>query len=198
MKFLKSLLITKKNLIKKLNLNNKNNIEITNKNTNEKAILNKGSIEKSLSNIKISNSGYNDFCSILYNIAFLFENAQKIISHNDTKKNTDLKVKRYTNIAKVNNNEYLLEFVLKDNGQIMLYSVDIINKKAVSAKRLQGKNLSAPDTANRSIAHIQDVFKTKLVQQYNNDYKNASFVVARPNLRCLTQLKIRRNDDNLM
>ena len=80
----------------------------------------------------------------------------------------------------------------------MLYSVDIINKKAVSAKRLQGKNLSAPDTANRSIAHIQDVFKTKLVQQYNNDYKNASFVVARPNLRCLTQLKIRRNDDNLM
>lgn len=163
----------KKNLIKKLNLNNKNNVEITNKNTNEKAILNKGSIEKSLSNIKISNSGYNDFCSILYNIAFLFENAQKIISHNDTKKNTDLKVKRYTNIAKVNNNEYLLEFVLKDNGQIMLYSVDIINKKAVSAKRLQGKNLSAPDTANHSIAYIQDVFKTKLVQQYNNDYKNA-------------------------
>ena len=27
------------------------------------------------------------------------------------------------------------------------------NKKAVSAKRLQGKNLSAPDTANISITH---------------------------------------------
>lgn len=44
------------------------------------------------------------------------------------------------------------------NGQIMLYSEDIINRKAVSAKRLQGKNLSAPDTANHSIAYIQDVF----------------------------------------
>lgn len=40
----------------------------------------------------------------------------------------------------------------------MLYSEDIINRKAVSAKRLQGKNLSAPDTANHSIAYIQDVF----------------------------------------
>lgn len=44
------------------------------------------------------------------------------------------------------------------NGQIMLYSEDIINRKAVSAKRLQGKNLSAPDTVNHSIAYIQDVF----------------------------------------
>ena len=40
------------------------------------------------------------------------------------------------------------------NGQIMLYSEDTINRKAVSAKRLQGKNLSAPDTANHSIAYI--------------------------------------------
>lgn len=160
----------KKMLIESLNLNDKNSVELTNKYTQEKAILNKGSIEKSLSNIKISNSAYNDFCSILYNSAVLFKNAQKIISHNDTKKDTDLKIKRYSNIAKVNDNEYLLEFVLKDNGQIMLYSVDIINRKAVSAKRLQGENLSAPDTANNSIAYIQELFKSRLVKKYNKDY----------------------------
>ena len=160
----------KKMLIESLNLNDKNSVELTNKYTQEKAVLNKGSIEKSLSNIKISNPAYNDFCTILYNSAVLFKNAQKIISHNDIKKDTDLKVKRYSNIAKVNDNEYLLEFVLKDNGQIMLYSVDIINRKAVSAKRLQGENLSAPDTANNSIAYIQDLFKSKLVKKYNKDY----------------------------
>ena len=29
------------------------------------------------------------------------------------------------------------------------------------------------DTVNNSIAHIQDTIKSKLVQKYNNDYKNA-------------------------
>ena len=82
--------------------------------------------------------------------------------------------------------------------QKSIYSIDVIEQKSSGNEKTLRNNSKQHDTAINSVAHIQDVFKTKLVQQYNNDYKNASFVVARPNLRCLTQLKIRRNDDNLM
>ena len=128
----------------------------------------------------------------------MFITSQKILSHGDAKTDSNLNIKRFANIAKIANKEYLIEFVLKDNKELRIYSIDVIEQKSSGNEKTLRNNSKQHDTAINSIAHIQDVFKTKLVQQYNNDYKNASFVVARPNLRCLTQLKIRRNDDNLM
>ena len=43
----------------------------------------------------------------------LFETSQKILSHNDVKKVSDLKYSRYANIAQINDKQYLLEFVIK-------------------------------------------------------------------------------------
>ena len=128
----------------------------------------------------------------------MFITSQKILSHGDAKTDSNLNIKRFANIAKIANKEYLIEFVLKDNKELRIYSIDVIEQKSSGNEKTLRNNSKQHDTAINSIAHIQDVFKTKLVQQYNNDYKNASFVVARPNLRCLTQLKLRRNDDNLM
>ena len=130
-------------------------------------------IEKSLSNVRISDEHYKDFCTILYNVKNLFETSQKILGYNDTKKVSDLKISRYANVAKVNNNEYLLEFVSKDNGEVLLYSVDLLDKRKQYRENASSKNSMHHDTVNNSIAHIQDTIKSKLVQKYNNDYKNA-------------------------
>ena len=106
---------------------------------------------------------------ILCNSKKLFETSQKILSHNDVKKVSDSKYSRYANIAQINDKQYLLEFVIKGKNKLTLYSITPIKNDI--AKRVDKS--SQHDIAINSIAHIQDVFKTKLVQQYNNDYKNA-------------------------
>ena len=163
----------KKALIKSLNLGNNKALQVKNINTNEVVNIKDKTIEKSLSNVRISDEHYKDFCTILYNVKNLFETSQKILGYNDTKKVSDLKISRYANVAKVNNNEYLLEFVSKDNGEVLLYSVDLLDKRKQYRENASSKNSMHHDTVNNSIAHIQDTIKSKLVQKYNNDYKNA-------------------------
>lgn len=163
----------KKNLIDKLGVKDGKNIQITNINTNETVKINKGTIEKSLSNVNVNNEHYNDFCKIVYNTEFLFKTSQNILSYSDAKINKPTKISRYANIAKIDNKNYLIEFTTKDNGQITLYSVNLLNKETVLPNAYTSKNFSAPNTVNYSISHIQDVFKSKLVEKYNNDYQTA-------------------------
>ncbi len=47
------------------------------------------------------------------------------------------------------------------------------NKNAVLPNAYTDKNLSALNTATYSINYIQQIFKAKLVNEYNNDYKNS-------------------------
>ena len=54
--------------------------------------------------------------------------------------------------------------------QKSIYSIDVIEQKSSGNEKTLRNNSKQHDTAINSIAHIQDVFKTKLVQQYNNDY----------------------------
>ena len=103
----------------------------------------------------------------------MFITSQKILSHGDAKTDSNLNIKRFANIAKIANKEYLIEFVLKDNKELRIYSIDVIEQKSSGNEKTLRNNSKQHDTAINSIAHIQDVFKTKLVQQYNNDYKNA-------------------------
>jgi hypothetical protein len=119
----------KKNLIKTLNLRDGNKIQAININTKEQATITSRSIEKSLSNANINTKNYRDFCIILNNIKELFETSEKVLSHKDAKDNLEMDIKRYANITRIGDNNYLLEFVLKDNGNISLYSVDVLDKK---------------------------------------------------------------------
>lgn len=143
----------------------------TNNNTNETVIINRATIEKSLSNRLKNNIEYGDLCKIVYNIEELFETSQKIISHKSYKGDADLKIDRYANIARIENNEYLLEFVVKNGEQISLYSVNMVdsNKKAISTN--VSELPSTPDMTNNSITYIQNLFKSRLVERYNEDYK---------------------------
>ena len=143
----------------------------TNNNTNETVIINRATIEKSLSNRLKNNIEYGDLCKIVYNIEELFETSQKIISHKSYKGDADLTIDRYANIARIDNNEYLLEFVVKNGEQISLYSVNMVdsNKKAISTN--VSELPSTPDMTNNSITYIQNLFKSRLVERYNEDYK---------------------------
>lgn len=163
----------KKNIVKNLDLISKSR-DVKNKNTDEIAKVDKSTIEKSISNIPINSNIYNDFCCILFNIEKLYKNAQKILSYKDAKTNTDMIIKRYANVVKINNNNYLLEFILKEKGKVLLYSVKpLSNKDAVLTNAYTDKNLSALNTATYSITDIKKIFKSKLVNEYNNDYKNS-------------------------
>ncbi len=169
----------KKSLIKSLGLSNGKFIKAVNNNTGETAKINNKTIEKSLSNISVKNAYYNDFCNIVLNVENLFESSQKILSYNDTKKNTNTKIARYANIANVGNKDYLLEFILKNNGDLVLYSLNLIKKSSrpgydkIATVYASEKNSSAPREDIYSITNIKDIFKSKLVEKYNNDYKNS-------------------------
>lgn len=83
---------------------------------------------------------------------------------------------RYANVATVNSRDYLLEFILKDNGRISLYSVDIINNyinKQYREDTLKNLNNSSQqhDTVIFSISNISSIFKSKVVEKYNIDYR---------------------------
>ena len=160
---------TKKHLFNFLKINVYGK-KVKNINTNEIVTINKNTVEKSLSNVGVNESGYKDFVSMLANIEALFKTSQKILSHNDTKNVSNTKISRYANIAKAGGNNYLLEFVVKKGGGISLYSVDLLNKETVPANVSVNKT-STPDTANISITDIKNIFKSKLIKRYNNDYK---------------------------
>lgn len=146
----------------------------TNNNTNETVIVDFDTIDKSASNVKRNSPYYSDFLKILFNVEELFETSQKIISHKSYKGDADLTIDRYANIARIDNNEYLLEFVVKNGNKVELYSVNPVEtsqKETVPTKRLVGDNHSTLDTANNSITYIQNLFKSRLVERYNEDYK---------------------------
>ena len=166
----------KKSLIKTLGLGYGKFINAVNNNTGETAKINDKTIEKSLSNISVKSVYYNDFCNIVLNVENLFKSSQKILSYNDTKKNTDTKIARYANIAHINNKDYLLEFVLKNNGEVKLYSINVLNNRKQYRENASSKNSMHHDTAINSIANIKDIFKSKLVEKYNNDYKNSDSI----------------------
>ena len=152
-----------------LNIDKGKILNLTNSATNESVEFKGTTIDESISKISINDGRYNDCCLILCNSKKLFETSQKILSHNDVKKVSDLKYSRYANIAQINDKQYLLEFVIKGKNKLALYSITPIKNDI--AKRVDKS--SQHDIAINSIAHIQDVFKSKIVQQYNNDYKNA-------------------------
>ena len=152
-----------------LNIDKGKILNLTNSATNESVEFKGTTIDESISKISINDGRYNDCCLILCNSKKLFETSQKILSHNDVKKVSDLKYSRYANIAQINDKQYLLEFVIKEKNKLALYSITPIKNDI--AKRVDKS--SQHDIAINSIAHIQDVFKSKIVQQYNNDYKNA-------------------------
>lgn len=152
-----------------LNIDKGKILNLTNNATNESVEFKGTTIDESISKISINDGRYNDCCLILCNSKKLFETSQKILSHNDVKKVSDLKYSRYANIAQINDKQYLLEFVIKGKNKLTLYSITPIKNDI--AKRVDKS--SQHDIAINSIAHIQDVFKSKIVQQYNNDYKNA-------------------------
>ena len=77
-------------------------------------------------------------------------------SFNPNTKDTNIKISRYANVAKVNNVNYLLEFVLKDTGEIQLYSIDTINKKEVVPANVSTE-VSTPGTTINSITHIYNI-----------------------------------------
>ena len=131
----------KKSLIKSLGLGKGKFINAVNNNTGETAKINDKTIEKSLSNISVKSVYYNDFCNIVLNVENLFKSSQKILSYNDTKKNTDTKIARYANIAHINNKDYLLEFVLKNNGEVKLYSINVLNNRKQYRENASSKNL---------------------------------------------------------
>jgi len=161
----------KKNLIKYLQLaENKKNV--INKNTNEQGIISNKTIEKSLSNLTKNDSDYSNKIAILYNLQVIFETSQLILSHNDTKEKTNIFCKRYANVVNVNGKQYLLEIIGKEDKELSVYSINPIDKKIV-ASRNASINLSNLNATINSIAHIQDAFKSKLVEKYNNDYQTA-------------------------
>ena len=158
----------KKNIINILNF--KEGKKLVNNNTNESAIVNNKTIEKSLSNTNVNNANYKDFCNILLNSENLFITSQKILSHNDTKTNSSLNIKRFANVAKIANNEYLIEFVLKDNKELRIYSIDVIEQKSSGNEKTLRENSRQHDTAINSITYIKQLFKSKLLKKYNRDY----------------------------
>ncbi|RAI13028.1 MAG: hypothetical protein DKM24_01090 [Candidatus Melainabacteria bacterium] len=158
----------KKNIINILNFKEGKNL--VNNNTNESAIVNNKTIEKSLSNTNVNNANYKDFCNILLNTENLFITSQKILSHNDTKTNSSLNIKRFANVAKIANNEYLIEFVLKDNKELRIYSIDVIEQKSSGNEKTLRENSRQHDTAINSITYIKQLFKSKLLKKYNRDY----------------------------
>jgi predicted nucleotidyltransferase len=158
----------KKNIINILNF--KEGKKLVNNNTNESAIVNNKTIEKSLSNTNVNNANYKDFCNILLNSENLFITSQKILSHNDTKTNSSLNIKRFANVAKIANNEYLIEFVLKDNKELRIYSIDVIEQKSSGNEKTLRENSRQHDTTINSITYIKQLFKSKLLKKYNRDY----------------------------
>ncbi|MBQ8635349.1 hypothetical protein IJ425_04260 [bacterium] len=165
----------KKAIIKHLNL--KNNPQTIKNNDGTAIIINSKTIKKSLSNVKISDREYEDFCNILCNIKEIFKTSYNILTHNDIKTNTSYKFTRYANIANINNKKYLTEFIIKDNGEVILYSANIINNSnAVPTKRLEN-NFSTLGTANYSIADVKNIFKTNLLNKYGNikEHEDISF-----------------------
>lgn len=161
----------KKRLINELNLN-ENSYDVKNYATDESIVIDKKTIEKSITNVKKNNTDYETFLKILLNMKDLFATSQKILSHKDIKSDSDLIIDRYANIVKIEGKDYLLEFVVKNREEAYLYSINALNnKEATSPNASKVNDLSAPDVANNSIRYIQDVFKSKLVQQYNKDWK---------------------------
>ncbi len=159
-----------KKKIKQLhNLDKGKIVNLINKATNESIEFKGTTIDESISKISVNDKNYNDYCLILCNTKSLFETSQKILSHNDTKKVSNLKYSRYANIAKIKSNEYLLEFVTKGKDKLVLYSITPIKNDTV--KRVD--KTSQHDTANNSITNIRNIFKSKLVEKYNNDYKSS-------------------------
>lgn len=163
----------KKSLIKTLGLERGKTIDVVNNNTGEKAKIKDKTIEKSLSNLYRNDKNYSDKIIILNNIADIFKNSQLILSHNNVKTNNFLKTKRYANIANVNGKKYLLEIVGKDNGELLIYSINSIDTdiKNDGNRNASSRNSSQLETVNNSIANIQKILKSKLVQKYNKDYK---------------------------
>lgn len=137
-----------------LNIDKGKILNLTNSATNESVEFKGTTIDESISKISINDGRYNDCCLILCNSKKLFETSQKILSHNDVKKVSDLKYSRYANIAQINDKQYLLEFVIKGRNKLALYSITPIKNDI--AKRVDKS--SQHDIAINSIAHIQDVF----------------------------------------
>ena len=162
----------KKSLINSLNLKNGNTIAVTNKNTRQSGVISKNTIEKSLSNLHRHDIDYKDKIVIIYNIKKLCENAELILSHKDAKQDTLIQIKRFANIANINGKDYLVEIVGKDNGELSIYSINPISTKNDGNQKRLDKSQQL-DTVNNSITYIQDIFKSKLIAKYNNDYKNS-------------------------
>lgn len=162
--------INKKELIKNLDLINGKKIEAENQNTRETAFITKDTVKKSLSNLSRYDKNYFDKIAILYNIESIFKTSQLILSHKDTKTDTNMQIKRYANVVSTNNGNYLLEIVGKNNNELTIYSINPIDtKNDGNQKRLEeSRQLEA---INNSITNIQHIFKSKLVEKYNNDYK---------------------------
>ncbi len=161
----------KKSLIKALKLNDGKTIVAVNENTNQSGVISKNTIEKSISNLYKQDIDYKDKITILYNTKKLCESAELILSHKDVKQDTSLLIKRFANIANVNGKDYLVEIVGKDTGELSIYSINPVNTKNDGNQKRLDKSQQL-DTVNNSITHIQDLFKSKLISKYNNDYKN--------------------------
>lgn len=165
---------------------NKTQTTVKNKNTDKNAIINASSVKEMINevhNTKTDIDNKMEFRKVLYNIVAnskeLFESAEYILSYNEAKSET-LKdkqtVDKYANVVSTEFGDFITEFTVfnrKDIGTVKLYDLESYQKNRFSQPRQSADKSGMSLTESIiSIANLRDFVKSKVVEKYNNDYKN--------------------------
>ncbi|MBQ3641191.1 hypothetical protein II906_04605 [bacterium] len=190
-----NLLRTKTNTPKKIEnslkkyLFDKNKKETTAKNINTKkeVIINASSIHEMVNevhNVYTDIENKAEFRETLYNVIAnskdLFGTAEYILSYDEVKKESlknKQKVDRYANIVTTKYGDFVVVFTIfnrKDIQTIKLYDIEDYQKSRFSQPRQRADKTGMPLTESiNSISYLTDFVKSRVVEKYNNDYKNS-------------------------
>ncbi len=158
-------------------------IQAINKNTNVNAIINASTVEESIKEL-LNNADKDFVASILLNSKEIFENSEYIFSNEDAKKSrTDdnkQKIHRYANVINYENENYIVISTLKDNSknknkpknqpEIKIYHITGYKNSGI---KMRNQNTSNFNTTNISISDLINFVKSRVVENYNNDYKSS-------------------------
>ena len=188
-----NLLRTKENDVKNIKSNikqylfgkGKTNTNVKNNNTSIIATIFSSNIDEMIhkaNKINIKKEGAKEkrteFYNIIANAKNLFESSEYVLSYNEAKKESlkdSQKIHRYANVVNSNNNQYIVIFTIQDNknrNTIKIYDLENFEQKNSSGELVR-PNGATPSRTNISIAQLTDFVKSRVVEKYNNDYKEA-------------------------
>jgi hypothetical protein len=149
-------------------------IQATNKSTNTTVIINASTIDESTKEL-LNNIDKDFIGSILLNSKDIFENSELILTNTEAK-NANLKgkqiVSRYALPLRYNGEDYIAISTVFDNKRNQVIKLYHITGYKNSDTNARNQNASGVDTTNISISDLTNFVKSRLVEKYNNDYKN--------------------------